>query len=296
MHACDLVETAATLSLSARLLIEDSPRLCEQALAEYWAASRCRLDEWGRRLSALAHHPRSPKENPRQHGELGGDLATLAEDIVLSQPLTRVVAAVTVAHDRRHDTSEAGPIGRNVLAGHDESVGRVRAVADAWWSSASSQATRLRRLTLRTERWTDLLLGYLLPLCGTPGDRSPSGHAVEFTFDPVRAQEFAYDAQTHANHAGGLMAADKLLRASLREAFATTGGGNQTSPTALFNRRLAGAAVGLFGPESFDGHGLLRSTWVARIERVTDDTVGMVEDLFRDDTPAPFQAPARWRM
>ncbi|MEM6798025.1 MAG: hypothetical protein AAF589_00795 [Planctomycetota bacterium] len=296
MQARDLIETAATLCHGAQPLLDDSPRLCQRALAEYWAASRCRLDEWGRRLSALAHHPRTPSKSTTKStpaiGDAAGDLATLAEDILLSQTLTRAVAALTVAHDRRHDASESGPIGRNVLAGHDETVSRVRALADAWWRPASSRAARLRLITARTERWTDLLLAYVLPLCGTPGDRSPSGHAVEFTFDPTRAQEFAYDAQTHA----GLASSEHLLRAAIREAFATTNSREEPLGVEPFHRRIAGAAIGMFGPEAFDSYGLLRGTWIARIERVADDTVGMVEDLFNDETPPPFKAPARWRL
>lgn len=296
MHARDLIETAATLCVSAPQILDSSPEIGSQTLAEYWAASRCRLDEWGRRLSFQAHHPRTSTADSSSGASSAGpvtdpacDLALLAEDIVLSQPLTRAVAAVTVAHDRRHHASEAGPVGRNTLAGHNEAVSRVQALAKAWWRPRSQRATRLRRLTSRTERWTDLLLAYVLPLCGTPGDGA--GHAVEFTFDPTRAQEFAYDTPVHAD---GLGAADQLLHASIRTAFAAPPSA-PACPTAALNRRIAAAAIGLFGPESFDGHGLLRSTWQQRLERTTSDTLGLVEDLFRD-TPPQFKTPARWRI
>lgn len=287
MQARELIEVAATLCLDARQLLEDSPRLCDQALAEYWAASRCRLDEWGRQLSRLANHTRAAAD-PRD------DLAALAEDVLLSQVHTRCLAAITVAHDRCHGRDDAGPIGRNTLAGHDEALGRLRALADAWWRTGSRPAARLRRLANRSERWTDMLLAYVLPLCGSPGVRSPSGHPVEFTFDPARAQEFAYDAQAHEGPAGqSIGATSQVLHAAIRESFATA---RADSPCGGFNRRIAGASIGLFGAEAFDGHGLLRTAWIARIERTADDTVGMVEDLFRDEHAGPFRAPARWRM
>jgi len=304
MHARELVEVASILCIDAEQLLHPapaaaaSPRLCQQALAEYWAASRCRLDEWGRRLSRLAHPPHSST------GQAGSELAELAEEIVLSQVLSRTMAAITLVHDRLHDHSEAGPIGRNTLAGHDEAVSRLRALAGAWWRPASAPASRLRRLTNRTQRWTDLLLGYVLPLCPWPAkaaDRTQplpqhaaAGHAVQFAFDPARAQEFAFDAQMQT----GLEATGQMLQLAIREAFATTtlAPPQSGSPGAPFNRRIAGAAIGLFGPEAFDSHGLLRSTWLNRMQRTADDTFGLVEDLFSDPTPSAFEPPARWRM
>lgn len=287
MHARELIEVSATLCLAARGLLEDSPRIGDHALAEYWAASRCRLDEWGRGLSRLANHSRGA-------ADATADLETLAEEMLLSQVLTRSVAALCVAHDRRRERDDAGPIARNSLAGHDEALSRLRALVGAWWRPHSPRAQRVRLLRNRSERWTDLLLAYVLPLCGSPGGRSPAGHAVEFTFDPTRAQAFAFDAPVH----DAAPIAATMLIASVREAFAPAD--RSTTDRAplcgQFNRRIAGAALGLFGPEAFDGHGLLRSAWIARLERVADDTAGLVENLFQDSPPAPFRAPERWRI
>lgn len=287
MQAKELIEVAATLCLGARGLLEDCPRICDQALAEYWAASRCRLDEWGRCLSSFANHS-------RQASEPQIDLMSLAEDLLLSQVHTRCLAALTVAHDRYTGRDDAGPIGRNTLAGHDEALGRLHALAGAWWRSDSQRASRLRLLRRRTERWTDLLLGYVLPLCATPSARSPVGHVVEFTFDAARAQEFSYDAQTHVgSHGETIGGANPLLLAAVRESFASAA---SESLCGDLHRRVAGASLGLFGPETFDSHGILRSSFAARLERTTEETVGMVEDLFSEEAPrAPFQAPARWR-
>lgn len=301
MHARELIEVAAALALNTRLLLDESPRLCEAALAEYWTASRCRLDEWGRRLRGLANHPRVGTL------EADNELEALVQEIQLSQVLTRTIAALTVAHDRRHHLSEAGAIGRNAVSGHDEAISRVRALTFAWWRASSPQAKWCRNLERRSERWTDLLLGYILPLCpAAPRQLDEidysvvdfSGHAVDFTFDAARAQEFAYDANSHT--AGGgtdgeqrLVSSSQMLGMAIRQAFATA----ESEPvTGDFNRRIAGGAIGLFGPEVFDDHGTLRSTWLQRMQRTADDTCGMVEDLFQEPRTNRFQPPVRWRI
>lgn len=301
MHARELIEVAAALSLNARLLLEESPRLCEAALAEYWTASRCRLDEWGRGLRGMANHPHAGTL------EADLDLQALAQEILLSQVLTRIVAGIAVAHDRRHRLNEAAAIGRNAVAGHDEAISRVRALTFAWWRTGSSQARWFRNLDRRSERWTDLLLGYVLPLCPTAPreidaiDYSQidfNGHAVDFTFDAARAQEFAYDAASHtaaggAQSGGRLVASSHMLGMAIRQAFASA---KDDPVCGDFNRRIAGGAIGLFGPEVFDDHGTLRSTWLQRMQRTADDTVGMVEDLFGQRPASRFEPPVRWRI
>ena len=287
MHARELVEVAATLCLDAGGLIEESPKLCQATLAEYWASSRCRLDDWGRRLSALANHGRSTQP-------ANIDAEALATDLLLTQVHTRCVAAIAVAHDRRIAVDDAGPIARNTLAGHDEAIARLDAIYKARQRPRSQAAASYRLLSRRAERWTDLLLGYVLPLCGSPGATSPAGHAIEFTFDPARAQEFAYDAHSQMGEGGRWSpAVSRVLHMAIRQAFAQASPADAGGEGNELNRRVAGASVGLFGPEAFDGHGLLRTTWLHRLERTADDTVGLVEDLFAEESQ-PFRPPARW--
>ncbi|MEN1679109.1 MAG: hypothetical protein AAGJ46_05920 [Planctomycetota bacterium] len=288
MHARELIEVAATLCLDAGRLIDESPKLCQATLAEYWAASRCRLDDWGRQLSALANHGRST-----QLADV--DANALSTDLLLTQVHTRCVAAIAVAHDRRIGEDDAGPIARNTLAGHDEAIGRLEAIYKARQRPRSPAATSFRLLARRAERWTDLLLGYVLPLCGSPGATSPAGHAIEFTFDPARAQEFAYDAHCQTGEGGRWTpAVSRVLHAAIHQAFTpTTGGEPVAAPAGDLNRRVAGASLGLFGPEAFDAHGLLRTAWLHRLEQTADDTVGMVEDLFAEEQRS-FRPPARW--
>lgn len=273
MHAIELVDVAGVLSLGAQSLLDDCPQIAEDALTEYWTSSRCRLDTWGRQL--------------RTYSSPGADLdcgefRSLAEEILLSEAHTRTLAALCVLHDARWDAANgAGAIARNALAGHDEAVRRLRPLL------SQSPDKEFVHIQSRARRWTDLLLGYLLPCCSAPGSKSPDGHVIEFACDPQRVVDFAFDAGTHAGQSA--VDVQRLLSASLR----MTLRGSYAEPVCgETNQRIAGASLGLFGPEAFDAFGVLRSTWVRRLERSTDETLGMLDGLFAEK---PLAAPGAKR-
>lgn len=276
MHAIELVDVAGLLSLGAQGLLEDCPRGASDAVVEYWASSRCRLDAWGRSL--------------RRFGRPGADVQceafqSLAEEVLLSQPHTRALAALCVLHDSRWGgEGESASVARNILAGHEEAVRRIKPLLKTDRIAINSQE-HCRTINL-AQRWTDLLLGYLLPHCAAPGGASPQGHVIEFAFDTQRVLDFAFDAGTHSGSSAA--EAQRLLSASLRMSLA---GGYAPPANPEANQRIAGATLGLFGPEAFDDFGLLRTTWRRRLERSTDETLGLIDNLFEErPKPAP---PAR---
>ena len=271
MHAIELVDVAGVLCLGAQSLLEDCPRVAQDALVEYWTASRCRLDAWGRGLR------RFNRPAAETHCE---EFQSLAEEILLSQPHTRSMAALGVLHDARWgDTHESGVIARNVLAGHEEALRRLKPLLAR--PLGVRPVTTQNGAATRARRWTDLLLGYLLPNCGALGTKSPEGHVLEFAFDAQRVLDFAFDA--HVQCSNSAPEAQRLLTASLRLSLS----GASTPPAnPEANRRIAGASLGLFGPEAFDDFGILRSTMSRRLERSTDETLGMLEDLFHEEPAA----------
>lgn len=276
MHAIDLVDTAGVLCLGAHNLLEDCPHASQEAMVEYWTASRTRLDAWGRQLRA-ASDPGADLGAP--------EFVATAEEILLSQPHTRSVAALCVLHDERHGRDESGVVARNVLTGHQEALRRLRMLL------AAQPSRELSELCAKTQRWTDMLLGYVLPRSAESGVTNPQGLVIEFAFDAQRVVEFAYDARCHRarSHEG----AERLLSAGIRLSLA---GRYAAAANPEANRQIAGGSLGLFGPEAFDGFGLLRSTWSRRMERVTDETIGLLEDLLPDlgDRPTPDLGGARW--
>ncbi|TWT96716.1 hypothetical protein Pla108_24900 [Botrimarina colliarenosi] len=272
-----LVEIAGLLSLRSGPLLKSKAAVCSDTLSEYWIASRCRLDEWGRLLRTLGHSRSAPPAD-----EAGGLLIRLVEEVTLSELLARIVAAICAADDLRRTGEEAGPIGQNTLDGHREASSRLRALVFAWWPADSPRSRHARSLTKQTERWTDVLLAYV----GVTAD------VERFAIDPSRLREFAYDVQSHG--AESSQAASQLLAFGLRDGFAAA---TQAPLNGDLNRRIAGAALALFGPAGFDGHGLQRPPWMLRAERTADDTIALVDRLFEDDdTPLGMRLPQRWRI
>jgi hypothetical protein len=248
----DLLEVAGLLMLHGRSLLAATSRFNDEAVGAYWAASRCRLDRWGFSLRAYAHTARGSLNDSTPR------LAPLADEIVASDVLTRCVAAMFCAHDTLHNRRESAPVGRNILTGHREAIDRLHAVTGAWWPHHSLRHRALASLEDRCQRWTDLTLAYL------PG----ASELTEFAFDARRMLDFAED-HAQARAEGRASTCANLLMLSLRAAFADL---VVEGPNADLHAQIAGAALGCFGPEAFDSFGLLRSTWLDRMQRTTDET------------------------
>lgn len=259
MHASELIDLAALVALNGRSLIESNSRLDENAVHTYWSASRCRLDRWGRSLRAATTQAAEDDDSPSQAGELW-------EEIVVSEVLTRIVGAFFVAHDQRHNREEVGPIGRNVLHGHVDARRRAVRQIDAAVREGQLTAAPCSELHARAARWSDVLLAYLMPL----------GSIEEFAFDVERAREFAFDASEHTGSAPQQVA-NAFLRTSLRLALQPLY--NAAGYSGDLNSQIACGLAGCFESHEFASFGQLKSAWLERMVRATDDTIMMVENL-----------------
>ncbi|MEO1497452.1 MAG: hypothetical protein AAFV43_09910 [Planctomycetota bacterium] len=276
MHARSLIDVASLVSLHSVSLVRQRAPLPDDALSEYWIASRCRLDAWGRSLRMLGH------SETLVQSQSGPTLLALSEEIVLSEVLARVVAGVTHVCDAAVRADEAGPIGRNALIGCQDAHRRVRALTTAWWPSDSPKRRLFRSLEARAATWSDVLLAYV----------ARSGDVDHLAIDKARLREYAYD--SHAHHGASSEAAAELLRFSLNAAFSAA-----TQPPACpeLNARLAGSALGLFPPALFDSHGLARKPWMIRAERSAEEASTMIEKLLAGGTSTgPLPRPERWRL
>lgn len=272
-----LIEIAGLVSLQSAPLLRCGAKVCSEALSEYWIASRCRLDEWSRLLKTLGHSQTTPPGNE------GGDLLVrLVEEITLAGMLTRTIAAICCAYDHQQGKEDAGPIGLNALETHTDTASRLRAITFAWWPADSARSRHARSLSKQADHWTDMLLAYV-------SLAAPIDH---LSIDVARLREFAYDSQVHGQDAS--QAARQLLHYAMRTGFAEA---NQPALNPELNRRIAGAAVALFGDAGFDGHGLSKPVWMLRAERAAEDTTTLIERLFdEEETPAAIRLPARWRI
>ena len=275
MHSRELVEVAVLTSLYARPILERVDALCPDALCEYWIASRCRIDAWTRLLKRLSDTRSITEGDPNQA------LRQLVEDVLLSEVLTRTVAAIAQLHDKARSHDEAAMIGRNTLNAHCDARTRMTTLLGVWWARDSVNRRRLTSLARETERWTDTLLACL----GNADDAGPFAH------DPRRRREIAQDNSSlcRSPHVSA-----PLFIQAIRTSFVA----NDSPPqSAELNRRIAGAAIGLLGPQLFDDLGLI--SWPSRHGSTLspEAALAVLESLFAEERSGERLSPSeRWRL
>ncbi len=268
MHARELVELAAIVSAHGPVLIRGTRQLSATSIEQYWTASKCRLDRWSRSLKGFSTYAEEAGDRRRQ--AQWPLVRSVLEEILTGEVLTRVWTAVLCAHDRCHGNNAAEAVARSVLIGHLEARHRVLTLLVRSPAIETEGAVKLNHLRRRSERWTDLLVGYLVGM-----------HDVsQFAVDPQRARQFSEDLRYRANLKGGRHTWPLVL-ASLRAAFGE--GLCSISPNGDLNAEIASSILACFQAELFDSTGLFRSLWLTRLANVTNDAQGMVEDLLAMD-------------
>jgi len=275
MHAHELADLAALAAVHGEQLVAADAATMDRMLATYWKASRCRLDRWCRSLALVTKH--------NEHGEWTRNEMGVVEEILVSEILSRIVAAVAVAHDLRHSASESAPVARNIFNSHLDVKRRAMALVVAPHRD-QKQAHYFLALRRQCERWTDLLLAYL----------APQGTVAEFAASAARVSDFAFDAREHLRSGTSSDMAVTMIVAGMRSSLAPRT--EDRSPNADLNLEIATALVGGFAPDFFDSHGHLRSTWLERLRKVPNDSPMNIDNWWHATTgDSPDARPARWR-
>jgi hypothetical protein len=268
MHVRELVELGALVAAHGSVFINRPSVLTDRHMEQYWVASRCRYDRWTR---VLATWSRSSRQATGAHWT---SVRPVIEEILVSELLTRTWAAVAFTHDRTRHVNALSPIVRSVMTGHIEARNRALSVMVHGHGFDVDEGIALNRLRRQTERWTDMMLGYLL-----------REHDVsEFAFSVERARDFASDlryedVQGPGDHAW------QLTLTGLRSAFEN--GLSPVSPNADLHQQIAGSILACFHSDMYESSGALKSLWLLRIDQIADNTQGMVNDLLAlDEVPA----------
>lgn len=276
MHAYELAQLAALVAYLTPVLIRGNERTEKNALERYWVASKTRLDVWLRSLRAhqlrLASTPADGRARQWQA------IRPVLDEILLSETLTRVWTAVGCAIDCERGTDEVEPIARSVLVGHLEGRNRALQLIVFGQGLGAGDAVELNRLRRSVERWTDLMLGYVL--LDYP--------AAEFAFDQARATEFADDLR-HERRAGTHETAWELVQSSLAAAFQKQR--RSMAACSDLNAKVAAGVIGCFEDGTFETQCAPKSHWQARLAQVADDTQGMIDQLLCDEPPVAEPAP-----
>lgn len=255
MHARELVEVAviAVTHANSYLAQEFNADDHARAWSRYWTISRCRLDRWNHALPASGTKTdRSPRR--------------ICEEILTSEILTRAWTALNcVAPAASHSDQES--IARNIYLAHQEARNRVLKLLAHPELLSTDDSIALNRLRRRCERWTDLLLAYL----------SQHGAVDEFAFDAERVRDFATDLREDGVFEGRAESW-LLLLASLRNAFQQ--GYSTGSLNADLNKQLAAIVIRSIPAHRMHDMELPGAMWQVRLERLTSETEGLVNQLF----------------
>jgi hypothetical protein len=271
MNAHELVELAAIVSAHGPGLVKAVDRIPENGLEQYWTASKVRLDRWChaiRNFSTLA-------EDPKWRQSHWPKMRIILEEVITGEMLTRVWTAVLCAHDRTHRQGEAEPIARSVLLGHLEARHRVLTLLLNTPGLEVKTAAKLNWLYNLSERWTDLLVGYLYGL----GDLS------EFAIEHDRAKDFSRDLRQEGVHPGRRIVWPLIL-SSLRACFRQEL--TAESPNADVNLRIGAGIIGCFPSDLFDSTGQFQSLWLVRLNNSASDAQILLGELL--DSPPHRQS------
>jgi hypothetical protein len=268
MHLRELVDLAALVSTHGPRLISQPTPFSPDGIQQYWVASRCRLDRWGRGLKYALSEIDLPAD--RRDPSRTNSIRPLIEEVLISEMLTRVWSAAVSAHDRRHGVDTSEPITRTIMNSHLEARHRALKLLIRLPEVESEDSIALQRTRRLAERWTDLLLGRMLPV----------EEIGKFAIDQRRAHEYARDI-AHERQSPEGDTAWMLRLTSLRAAFGT--GLSAVSPNADLNGRVATGVLACLPADVQDSTGLFRSLWLERLDHTANDAQGMLDQLMNDE-------------
>ncbi|OHB75719.1 MAG: hypothetical protein A2W31_09920 [Planctomycetes bacterium RBG_16_64_10] len=274
MHVRDTVQLAALVATCGRQIVRDCRQLSTTSLNDYYLASKRRLGRWAR---AVRGYERQHQYRPAPAAQAGWlSLVPVLEEILAGAALVRVWTAVVTAHDRRHGQQDNERLVQRVFLDHEAARNRAMRhmlahplrTGPVGLGCECSAVAGLEQCRRRTERWTDLLIGFLVL----------EFDVARFAFEPDRARDFARD-MAHMERVGAGDQAWSLTVESLRAAFPRPTSGSCPNPD--LNEQIAASILACFAPEVFDSIGPLQSLWTVRLLAHADDAAGMIDDLLR---------------
>lgn len=252
MHCVLTADLACLLSQHGSAVIGSGHGLNPQAIARYWATSRTRFELWHQTLARYRWAEDSGEFHLlrnwwREH-------ISVLEEVLVTEILTRVVAALAAAIDTRETTDEISPITHAVFTNHVEARNRVQKIMLLGRGNSIENAVRLNRIRQTAEQWTDAMIGSLS--LDAFGD-------LQYAFDPCRAAHHGEDARRYANEPSRHTVM-WLMNASMKNTLS-----RQTTSLAVLpeaNRMVYRSVVALLPNRLFDSYGTLKSLRMHQIE------------------------------
>ncbi len=186
MHARDLLQISCLLAIQPPNLSAKSKDDLEAHLALYWSSSRDRLDRW---QFYLPHGGQNVSDNSQQPSPdvpktCQSQVASLIAEMIASEPLTRVWAAILSCSNQPHPQDEIPPqcVAEHIVDLHSTLRQTALSQLDTKLVDSETQQ-QLSSLAECTMRWTDLLLAHI----------EQSGPVSHFAPNSKRCLDFAED-------------------------------------------------------------------------------------------------------
>lgn len=264
MHAAMLAELAATIALHGPRLLTLREAIPAAALQDYWVASRNRSAHWHQTLATYCEHDRAGNLTAlRNWWET--EQSTL-EEILVSEILTRVYAALGAGLDSQRPEPEIGPVVHSVHVTHLEARNRVLGLMVGQRGAGTQATARLNRLRKTVERWTDVLVGQIASVFP---DSARYGTLLERTlsFAEEATEQAPRTRQTHG----------WLLTATLRDSLVRQMSDHAANPNE--NSRIGDSVMVCLRPDMFDSLGTMQSLWLHRLRHSADEADCVLEQL-----------------
>ncbi|MDA0659243.1 MAG: hypothetical protein O2931_01935 [Planctomycetota bacterium] len=274
MRIHDLLDLASLLTAQGPMLVELVPQLPMEKLEQYWVAAHCRTERW---VKCLHEGERQLMQVPlRDRPAIWDTLEPTAVEVIATDTLTRIWAAILISWDAYHKSDEASPIARSCYISHLEARNRVMQLMVKWRGAASDLSNRWNRLRRTAERTTDLLLATL------PQAKQVDGVAFELARVRLFRREW-HNRFFNVTARQGIHLYTQALNHQLAAEYPNIDGHVD------LNGRLASGVLGCLHEDLFQESGPLRSLWQMRLYSTVTD----VEQLVLDATVA--KPHVRWR-
>lgn len=261
MHANQLAELGSWVATNSGSLIygeNDQPML---VATNYWTASRVRLNRWGTALKMFEEDFNQPKSG---HDPWPA-LTIVVQEILMSEMLTRVWAAVVSTHDWYRQSDEMHGLAHSIHIGHIEAKNRAFHVMLKGQELNEESFDQMNALRRRIERWTDLFLGQL----------PSASESAKFAFDRNRVIDFNDEQVSSVGPEHAIR--QKILAASFGTDLLRDNIPFAANPD--INREIAAGVLSCFPSDRFDSFGLPKSVRAIWLEKSQVDTQVLVDRL-----------------
>ena len=272
MHASQLAEIASLFASASHSLLADNVVAAGDTAHVYWLAHRFRCDAWHQRISSH----RSAIENcgTSRRTRLWEAIVPALREILISEPLTRVMAYMARGLELRGADSDWGALAHGAMENHLEARHRCLNLMVFGYGLPVEQAVELNRLRRWVEFFSDQLLSAVPPLVPV----------ANYAFEPqiVAAAQLEFKRYPMA----GAMPAIRLNALNMSLQSLLTRESRMAAENPRMNLSVAEAALALLPPQVFDSFGVGKGRVQESLARCVVDCSAKT-----NDAAAPLAAP-----